>query len=271
MSNHLTRITPSRALGLLSLAAAVPLAAVAIGMTQNSTDSGEDVFAELMRRVSHLEAECTDLHARVAMLEAAQRTGGGGGGGGGATGGAAAGSASAPAGSMLIMKFYSLQTPPQDPNLMTQAQQLRSDAAQIDQQVAQLRIQIGQLLDNSVGQGDDSTRMESSGQRGALQAQVDQLCDQATRKRAQASTMERQYKYPPRVVRGWDGQRVVTLPVDGANSDVVDGLNPGDFITWRGVRSQLNGNVEVYSKIFTLQKVPAPANFRDPPGGQLPD
>ncbi len=180
-------------------------------MTQTSTDSGEDVFAELMRRVSHLEAECTDLHARVAVLEAAQRTGGGG--GGAAAGGATAGGASAPAGSMLVMKFYSLQTPPQDPNLMTQAQQLRSDAAQIDQQVAQLRIQIGQLLDNSVGQG-DSTRMESAGQRGALQAQVDQLCDQATRKRAQASSMERQYKYPPRMIRGWDGQRVVNLPMD---------------------------------------------------------
>ncbi len=229
-------------------------------------DSSENVIAELMRRVSRLESENVDLKARVEMLEVRLRSAPG-------SGGAPAGGplAAAPAQPMPVMKFFAMATPQPDPSLPAKAQQLRDDATQLDQQVAQIRIQIGQLMDQSVVSDVDGSREATAGQRQALRQQLDGLEDQIMRKRAAASKCDHDFAHPTQLLKGWDGRRIVVLPIEQNFAGLASSLNPGDFVGWRGTRVQLTDTVDQYDKVFVLQRAVAPAGYQDPPGGALPE
>lgn len=262
-SHHLLR-----RLFIACIAAAAAVCLAPALFADDGDASGENLMAELLRRVTKLEAENADLKARVESLESKSTAPGGG------------PTPASPAAGTPVMEFFSLTTLTPDPTLSTQAQQLRGDAAQLQQQAVSLESQWGQLADQSQsgsgggrldgGNGSGGNVDSTAGQRIALRRQIDMLHDQASRKRADASRLEGQVANPPQILKGWDGTRVVILTIDTNFADLASSLSPGDFVTWRGSRTKLTDTVDQYDRVFVLKKAARPSNFQEPPGGQLP-
>lgn len=244
---------------ILHAACVALVLALSLAAPARAEDDIKKLLSDLLQRIQNLEAEVATLRKQVEALPAA---------GASNAAGSAAGAVAAD-GSKQVMQVVRIEPVPVDESRREDIDKLRDEADQFDQQAVQLDSQRASLEDQRRGRSGQDRDYSSGGdsvggQITSLRKQISQLRGQANRKRTDADRIEAELETKLQRVGGWDGTRIVILTTKKDLSDALTAINPGDFITWDGVRDRLTKDLDTFT-ITRITKAAAPEDFVPPP------